>query len=489
MILLVVTVVQRSVGFGRGILFCRWLTPDSLGQWEMAYSFLLLAAPLAVLGVPGTFGRYAEHYRQRGQLRTFLRRATAWTAVCSVLAMAAVALFPRPFSYFIFGDDSGVELVRGMSLCLAAIIFHHTLTSVLTALRLYRIVSAMNMAQSLLFATLSLLLLWQGPEVGRIVTAYGVACIVASLGALAWAWPGLQGIEPPAEPLTQREFWPRLLRFAFFLWVTNLLSHLFGIADRFMILHCSGMEPTEALAQVGNYHSSRIVPLLLVSFADLLSGLIMPHLSHDWEAGRREAVSERMSLAVKLTALGMLVFGACVLIAGPLLFGVVLQGRYDNGLAVLPWTLAGCVWYAVFSISQNYLWCAERARLSTAPLAVGLALNVVLNLALLPIFGLWGAVVATAAATLGCLACSLLLSRLNGMRVDRTVWIAAVAPVVLGFGLWPTLALLVVLCVLAPATTLVFTTTERDALQRMASDAVTRIRQRLPLRRTPINSP
>ena len=79
-ILLVANIVQRTIGFGRGILFCRWLTPDELGTWEMAYSFLLLAAPIIVLGLPGSFGRYLERFRQRGQLRTFLRRATIWTA-------------------------------------------------------------------------------------------------------------------------------------------------------------------------------------------------------------------------------------------------------------------------------------------------------------------------------------------------------------------------------------------------------------------------
>jgi O-antigen/teichoic acid export membrane protein len=55
-ILLVANVVQRSIGFGRGIVFCRWLTPDELGTWEMSYSFLLLAAPVIVLGLPGSFG-------------------------------------------------------------------------------------------------------------------------------------------------------------------------------------------------------------------------------------------------------------------------------------------------------------------------------------------------------------------------------------------------------------------------------------------------
>lgn len=482
-ILLVVTVVQRSVGFGRGILFCRWLAPDELGQWEMAYSFLLLAAPLAVLGVPGSFGRYAEYFRQRGHLRTFLRRATAWTSACGLVAMAAVAVAPRPFSVFIFGDESGVELVRGMSLCLAAIIFHHTLTALLTALRLYRIVSAMNLAQSLLFAAISLALLWRGPHVEWIITGYGVACMISSLGALAWAWPGLRGIEPSAEPLPQREFWPRLLRFAFFLWVTNLLTHLFAIVDRYMLLHYSGLEPAAALEQVGHYHSSRIVPLLLVSVADLLSGLLMPHLSHDWEEGRREAVSTRVALAVKLTALGMVAFGACVLAAGPLLFNVILQGRYDDGLVVLPWTLAGCVWYAVFSIAQNYLWCAERARQSTLPLAAGLAVNVGLNFALLPIWGLWGAVVATALATCCCLAFTLLLSRAHGMAVDRRVWFAAAAPVALAFGIGPALLALVAALFPVPGGSLLFTSQEYQSLGQLLHDAVRKLRFRSPGRR------
>jgi hypothetical protein len=53
-VLLAVSVIQR-VGFGRGVMFAAgW--PDELGQWDVAYSFLLLAAPLIVLGLPGSFG-------------------------------------------------------------------------------------------------------------------------------------------------------------------------------------------------------------------------------------------------------------------------------------------------------------------------------------------------------------------------------------------------------------------------------------------------
>ena len=88
LILLALTVVQRLVGFVRAVLFCRWLDAEQLGLWDMTFSFLVLAAPLAVLAIPGSFGRYLEHYRQRGQLRMFLR----WTLLaCGGLTAADVA--------------------------------------------------------------------------------------------------------------------------------------------------------------------------------------------------------------------------------------------------------------------------------------------------------------------------------------------------------------------------------------------------------------
>jgi PST family polysaccharide transporter len=232
------------------------------------------------------------------------------------------------------------------------------------------------------------------------------------------------------------------------------------------------MSPAEALDQVGHYHSSRVIPLLLVSVAELLSGLIMPHLSHDWEAGRHDHVGRRLNLGVKLTSFGMLLSGAAILAAAPFLFHVVLEGRYDEGLAILPWTLAGCVWYGIYCIAQNYLWCAEKARLATAPLGLGLVANVLLNLVLLPRYGLHGAVLATAVSTVLCLATVLSLSRRHGMQLDTGTWILALSPAAIGFGVWPAIAACGALAGAAVTTNLVFTADERRELAACCRDAL-----------------
>ena len=464
-VLLVVSVVQRSVGFGRGVLFCRWLSPDQLGQWDMAYSFLLLAAPLIVLGLPGSFGRYLERYRQRQQLRIFLRRTAAWTAALTAAAVGVIALWTPSISWLVFGRPDRKTLVMLMAGSLVAVILHHFLEALFAALRKFRIVSMMQFCQSLLFAIVSLsLLLWWRLSAESIVIGYGVACFISAVGALILTGRSIAEVASPGPDVAHREFWPPLVRFAIWIWFTNLLCNLFAVVDRYMLVHWSGLDAEAALTQVGYYHSSRVVPLLLISLADMLAGIVMPYLSHDWERGERRLVSDRLNLILKLTAIGMLAASVLILLGAPLLFHVAFEGRYNEGLAVMPWTLTYCVWYAILIVAQNYIWCAEKTKLGSLPLGIGLATNILLNLVLLPIWGLYGAVLATTLSTGLALGLLYWLNHREGMELHRgLLWLSA-APIALGGGAWLGAAVLVTILVAAPFSRTLFTADERAML-------------------------
>jgi O-antigen/teichoic acid export membrane protein len=203
-----------------------------------------------------------------------------------------------------------------------------------------------------------------------------------------------------------------------------------------MIVHFSHTPSAKALDVVGNYHSSRVVPLLLVSIAAMLGAMIMPHLSHDWEAGRREQVASRLRLFVKLFGFAMFAAATAVLVAAPLLFGVAFRGKFPGGQAVLPWTLAYCTWFGLSLIVQNYLLCAEKGRLSSVALASGLVLNVLLNLVLLPRLGLEGAVLSTAAANVLSLGLICWFNRRLGFRLDDGATVVLALPMLLTLGPW-----------------------------------------------------
>ncbi len=449
--LLLMTFFQRGIGFVRGILFCGWLEPEELGQWDLAYGFLMLAAPVAVLGLPGTFARYLEHYRLRGQARGFLRRTSTWIAALAALATIWMLLQPDWFSQLIFGRPNENRLVWVICLTLLATIAFNYVYELFGGLRMFRVVSIMQFVQSMLFCILGIgLLTWQTTAYS-VVLAYLMSTAACVALACLWVRPTIDTLPDAAAPLAASELGRKLLPFAASVWITNWLTNLFEITDRYMLVHFSGLPAEVALSQVGNYHAARVLPLVMVAVAALLRSAVLPHLSHDWEQGRRNEVHQQLSLACRMLGLVLVAGSICLLCLAPFIFEYGFKGKYDGGLAVLPWTLTYLAWVGIMFVASTYIWIAERASLGSLALALGVAVNIGLNLLLVPWLQLKGAVLATVAANAVTLSTTFLFNHWTGMRFDRGMLVVALSPLILVTG--PLVATAVFLAILHQACT------------------------------------
>lgn len=445
LILFVLTIVQRLVGFLRGILFCRWLDAEQLGQWDMAFNFLVLASPLAVLGLPGSFGRYAEAYRDQGVLRTFLRRTTLASLIPAALFCVALVAAAPWTAELLFGSTEETSLVYAIAAVLTALITFNYLTSLFLALRSTRIVSYLQFINTVLFAVVGLGLMYAGRvDAEAAVTAYGVACLVSCLIASVWVvrlWRELPKQEPA---LAHGTLWGKLLPFAFWVWVINWLSNVFEMVDRYLIVHYGGLSSHDALALIGQYHTARIIPTLIVGLADMLGALLTPYLAKTWEAGDRDGVGAKLRFVLKLFVVAFLGGSIVLVIGSPIFFHTALEDKFGFGQAIFPWTMACAVWTGVVWIGHNWLYCAEKSRLVCVGLAVGLVTNIVLNILWLPTHGLTGVVAAAAAGKLAMLLVDGLLCRALEMKFDRGLLVAAALPALLIAGPWFAAAALLV---------------------------------------------
>ncbi len=446
LILLAFTLVQRSVGLVRSVLFCRWLDPEQLGEWDVTFGFLMLAAPLSVLALSSSFRRYVEYYRQQGRLKRFLAYTTVVYFLLGSVSVVLILLARSWISTLVFGAPDRADLVIVIAFCLAATIAHHYFLDLFGALRSARMLASIQMANSLIFAVVGILLLavWRCDATSAVI-AFGVACSAcAAMGTIAmWRiWHGLSDNSDARQPLL---IWKKVLPFVGWISLANFMGSMFDVTDRYMIIHFSAYSPSESLAQIGLYHSCRIVPLLLVSVVAMAASIITPHLAHDWEAGRRHLVNLRMQMLLKLFGFGLTAACVCILFGAPLLFGVAFQGKFHGAMDILPWTLAYCCWFAIFGLLQNYVWCCEKAYTATVALLIGVVLNVCLNMLLLPRMGLLGAVLATASANVVALAILFYYCGRLGLKLERSTWVAIALPVCVCLGPWlATLVLAVV---------------------------------------------
>ena len=431
-LLLAVTVLQRGLGFARSLMFCRYLEPEQLGLWDLGFGFLCLAAPLAGLGLPGSFGRYLERFRQRGQMGQYLSRITIALLALTISGAALLLAYPAATSWTVFGASSRSDLVQVTAITLVAVIAYYTLVELLTGLRVYRVVSLLHFANSALFVLASGLAFVGGrADAAGVIAAYGLACGASATGALIWLHSNRCEFASSVPVSSSRVEWSPVLAFSLWLWMTNLLANLFDVIDRWMVLHLHPDGAEAALRELGQYHSARIFPLLLISLAAAVGSMLTAHLSRDWEAGRRDLVARRINLGLKLVGCALIAIGTALLVLTPTLFRTLYPGKFGEGMQLLPLTLLASVWFALSNIAVAYLWCVERAHRATLAFGIGIVVNLALNAWWLPMWGLWGAVAATSIAQGTALACLLRAGHRHGLRLSRPTLVVAVMPLAL----------------------------------------------------------
>lgn len=476
-LLLCLSVVQRGIGFGRSILLCRWLSPAELGRWDLTLAFFDLAAPIVVLSIPACFARYVEHYRQRGQLRVFLKRTGAAVLVLAGCAVAAMGAGQTWLAHLLYGNEVGLPLVGLVILALPAVVLFNTANELFVGLRMFRAVTLLQFAQSLLFAAMALSLAgaWHAGADG-VIAGYGLACVLCALVSMNWLVRMWWHLPQTADAPRHAAFWGRLLPFAGAVWVGNLLGNLFMMTDRYLILHCSAAGPTEAAMAVGQYHSARVAPVLIVQLSGLIGAMFIPHLTCDWEAGRRALVNARLNLVLKLLGLGATATAVVILALAPILFVGVFSGKFPEGQAILCWTLLSATWFGMFCIARSYLWCDERVWLVSVALVLGIAVNVGANLVLLPHWGIRGAAVAASLANLVLLAAVYGIAMRRGLKISLGVWVVSAVPASLCLGPWAAAAVLAAVAAAALGSDRLFDRGEKRELATFLRSAARRWR-------------
>ena len=449
------------------------MSDQQLGQWSMIYSYLMLLAPLAVLGLPGCFGKYSEHYRQRGQLLTFIRRVAIVSGLMTGLMVATLGLFPRQAAWVLFRDTTQVNLVGWIVVALVFVTVSNFLTSLMESLRQVRAVTLMRFLTGMVFAAAGVgLLLVTSWGAGAATLGFAIACCAGVIPAVWVLVKYRDGLANTGDLLTNATMWKRIAPFAAWMWASNLLINLFEVSDRYMLIHWSSSTADLAQSAVGQYHSGRVVPLLLVSVAAVLGGVLMPYMSEAWESEQRDRAKRQLNWTIKLVALTFTAGGMLVLLLSPLLFGWVLQGRYNDGLAVLPMTLVYCIWFSLHTVGQDYLWVAEKGKWAAVATGAGLLVNIGLNMALIPVWGLPGAVLATAGGNLVIVLTLFALNRRWGCETDAGIWLAPAIPLLLLAGVWLALLGLLLLTFACVRTNWVFSQQEKQDLWAIAEQKV-----------------
>ena len=477
--MLIANVLQRGIGFARNVGFCSFLPEEQLGLWALASSFFVLGAPLAVLGLPGTFGRFVETYRVRGQLPAFLVRIFLVSLIGTSVMSIALLVMHQALGHLILGVDTTLQTMALIVATLGAVILFNVSTELANGLRQSRIASMMHSSSSLTFTVISAIVLLIWPDWRSIVLAFGLSSLLA-------LWP-LWRLKPviaescagEADTLKPSDMWKRILPFAASVWTMNLLINLFEVVDRYALLYLAST-PEQGAALVGQFHSAKILPVLLASLTSLVSAMLLPYLAKDWESGELSRVRTSLAFTTKAALFAFFLISIGAMIFAPWLFQYVLRNKYQEGLEAMPLALIYCCFSAASVLLQNYFWCAEKGRAVGLITASGLMANLLLNLWWVPIFGLMGAMAATAMSGAAILLLTLFSLRQVKIKLGWSLYLLSVLPLSLLLGPAAAMFSAAIVVVLTSRTSYIFDESEKRLLDHSLLPVLSKAGMKIP---------
>jgi len=412
-VLVVLRVVVPALSLPVVLLLSRRLGSEALGRYTLAYTWLYFFNTVAPLGLYSVVTR--DGARDRRRLGPLLGNASTLGAIAAALSTVAMAACAFRFGY----DDATARAIAVLAIALVPWTVGSLLEGGFVATERMDHLAWTALAESVLKVGLGVSALAAGLGVEAVLASAVVARVVAVLVALGLLRASGVRVAPSLDGDVQRS----LLRVAPTFLLVGIFATLYWRIDVFML---SKMRPVE---DVGYYGAAwRLLELAMVVPQSLCLSIypqLVAALREDRDrVARLGALASRWLLAVALPAAVV-----CTVLARP-----ILRLFYGSGfdpavpsLVVLMWTL---VPYGIVRYHAYLLVGADHQRVDLWMNVAMTAVNVLLNLVLIPTMGPVGAAVATLVSVLVYAAAQVafLAARLPGTA----------AP--LGLALWPVLA-------------------------------------------------
>jgi len=230
--------------------------------------------------------------------------------------------------------------------------------------------------------------------ISRSLSAFYTANVLAetlALGGLMYVLFGMPGRARPTTAEFSRPLYQELISFGVPMMIGYEMSGIvLAVGDRYVIEGVIGEEPLGLYSAAYNL-CQYVQAVVIVSVGQA----IMPIYMKMWDEKGVEETSQFISGSLSRYVL----FGAPVIAGlaavGPELLPSLASAKYAGAAAVLPWVIAGMVVDGTNSMVGAGLFIHRKTRVIMTIVMSGAAMNVVLNLILVPRIGILGSAIAT----------------------------------------------------------------------------------------------
>lgn len=387
-----VRIVSAAIAFLSQVLMARWMGGFEYGVFVLVWTVMIMVGDNSCFGFQTSVVRFIPQYRERGQqgeLRGIIRAAQGFVLVSSSLVAAAGLLGVWLLSDMI---ESYYVLPFYLGLTCLPLIALSTLLEGMARANGWSVVA---LTPVYILRPLLLLALMAASVVLGFQPSARVAIACAILASFLTALYQVLAVVPPITADVR----DAPARFHLREWVS--VSMPIFLVDGFFYLHTNAdllmvgwfLEP-QAVAVY--FATLKLLALVHFVYFAVKAGVAQRYAQYAHGAGRARLAGFARE-TVGWTFWPSLAMAAVIVVVGkPLL--MLFGAGFETGYPLLLLLLCGVVVRAFIGPAESLLTMSGHQKVCAGIFAATLAINVALNLVLIPRYGLWGAAVSSAVA-------------------------------------------------------------------------------------------
>lgn len=367
------------------------LSPAEYGLLSLIHSFNNIAIAFIGLGLPQVL--MVEYFRAtEGDRAMVLNSVIITFLLCSILPLLSCFLFPRFIQEFLFLPTSASTLVYAIILICFFSFCNDIMLQVLQYNRLAFLVTGLQLGMAIGIAVINII------SVGYYHR--GVACVVwgqcfvnlfvFGVGLFLYCKNRLY---KAIDRSKIKEHIMHNIRLGVPFLSSVIVCWLFGLLNRWMIIRYAGLKEAGifAVADAGGLMMYRLIlhPLQGSYGPALLESYGKQHI----DISTIEKSNQQVMVLAITTMLGMAVLGYWMLKS---VFYYIVPSAYAQSIDCLLGILIGYILLIGAYFASNFIQFQKKRWIFVVALLIAASINIILNIALIPLYGLSGSVFAMA---------------------------------------------------------------------------------------------
>ena len=381
------SIVVLILHFFQKPILARYLGPDGLGLFSMAVMVAGIIQLIAAFGIDSALIKYAAEYKEdESKLYPLFSSAFITILIIGVIASLALFVFSNTVAS-IFNMPSLSLLLKIYALVFPFSLAHGIIISYFNGLRemrYYAFIRVLRASLALAFI-LALLMFGLGVEGAMLGTVFAIVVTVSVAMVIMKRFVHFTFSDYKKNTKMLASFGSRLVG-------ANMIGEIYSSVDIIMIGYF--LTSTE----VGYYAVAISLSRFFWLVPRAMSTVAYPAISEYWAKDNHQAINKLVDKSIKYSTCMLIFAGMAVIFFAKDIVSFLFTSEFLPAVLPLAILITGTVLYGIIASIGSIFASVGKVNLTLKIAAIHAVVSVLLNIALIPIYGIIGAATATAAS-------------------------------------------------------------------------------------------